>query len=141
MANIDRVLRDIYYNAANAGSFGGQQALLREAQKQLPNIKPNQVGDWLAGQLVYTLHKPLRKRFQRNKIIASKPLENFQIDLVDMRLFSRQNDGYNYILTVIDVFSKKAWAVPIKTKTAVSVVKALEPILKDNTPDKVQSDE
>ena len=47
-------------------------------------------------------------------------------DLVDMQAFSSFNKGFKYILTVIDVFSKYAWAVPIKDKSAASVTKAFE---------------
>ncbi|XP_071580495.1 uncharacterized protein [Temnothorax nylanderi] len=34
-----------------------------------------------------------------------------------MRPYSRENAGHNYILTVIDVLSKYAWAIPLKTKS------------------------
>ena len=39
--------------------------------------------------------------------------------------------GFKYILTVIDVLSKYAWAEPIKTKTGENLVKAFEKILKE----------
>ena len=42
-------------------------------------------------------------------------------DLVDMSPFSRSNKGYKYLLTVIDVFSKYGWIVPLKTKTGKEV--------------------
>jgi hypothetical protein len=35
-----------------------------------------------------------------------------------MREFSKENDDYNYLLTVIDCFSKYSWGIPIKNKTA-----------------------
>ena len=47
-------------------------------------------------------------------------------DLVDMQAFSYFNKEFKYILTVIDVFSKCAWAVPIKDKSAASDTKAFE---------------
>ena len=33
-----------------------------------------------------------------------------------MRQYSSFNRGYHYILTVIDVLSKYAWAIPLKSK-------------------------
>ena len=45
-------------------------------------------------------------------------------DLVDMSSFSRSNKGYKYLLTVIDVFSKYGWIVPLKTKTGKEVAQA-----------------
>ena len=52
--------------------------------------------------------------------------EIWSADLVDMQTFSSFNEGFKYILTVIDVFSKYAWAVPIKDKSAATVTKAFE---------------
>ena len=46
------------------------------------------------------------------------------------------NKGFKYILTVIDVFSKYAWAVPIKDKSASSVTKAFQKIISDKIPNK-----
>ena len=54
-----------------------------------------------------------------------------------MQAFSSFNKGFKYILTVIDVFSKYAWAVPIKDKSAASVTKAFEKIISDRIPKKL----
>ena len=43
---------------------------------------------------------------------------------------AKYNKGYKYILTVIDVLSKYAWAIPIKDKTPSSTVIAFDKILK-----------
>ena len=46
----------------------------------------------------------------------SKIDDQWQANLVDMQNLSSVNKKYNYILTVIDIFSKFAWAIPIKRK-------------------------
>lgn len=46
---------------------------------------------------------------------------------------AKENDGYKYILTAIDTFSKKAYAEPIKAKSAIEIVKAFEKIMKRNS--------
>ena len=51
-------------------------------------------------------------------------------DLVDMQAFAKANKGFKHLLTVIDVFSKYAWCVPLKNKTGASVVAALADIVK-----------
>jgi hypothetical protein len=62
-----------------------------------------------------------------------------------MDSLSKYNNGFKYILTVIDVLSKYAWAEPIKTKTGENIVKALRKYfkkvesLKRFTPTKGQS--
>ena len=40
---------------------------------------------------------------------------------IDMKEFSKYNKGYNYLLNVIDIFSKYAWSIPLKTKTGLEV--------------------
>ena len=53
----------------------------------------------------------------------------------------KANNGYNYILTVIDVLSKYAWLEPMKTKPGENLVKAFEKICKkDRQPEKLHTD-
>ena len=49
---------------------------------------------------------------------------------MDVRRFARVNRGYKYILVVIDVFSRFAWARPLKTKTGVEVANAFQDIFR-----------
>ena len=67
--------------------------------------------------------------------------EIWPADLVNMQAFSSFNKGFKYILTVIDVFNKYAWAVPIKDKSAASVTKSFEKIISDRIPKKLWVDE
>ncbi|RWS22494.1 hypothetical protein B4U80_00604, partial [Leptotrombidium deliense] len=57
-----------------------------------------------------------------------------------MQQFQNQNDGNKYILTVIDVFSKYAWAEPVKNKSAANIVKAFTKIFKNRVPFYLQTD-
>jgi hypothetical protein len=55
--------------------------------------------------------------------------EQWEADLVIMDSLSKYNNGFKYILTVMDVLSKYTRAEPIKTKTGENLVKAFEKIL------------
>jgi hypothetical protein len=66
--------------------------------------------------------------------------EQWQADLVDMQEYSKQNGGFKYILTVIDVLSKYLWAIPLKSKLASNVVIAFKKIFSDRIPLKIQTD-
>ena len=61
--------------------------------------------------------------------MVNAPNETWSADLVDMREFSNDNKYYNYLLNDIDIFSKYAWSIPLRTKTALEVTKAFESIL------------
>ena len=53
----------------------------------------------------------------------------YQIDLVDMIKFERNNNGYRWIITSIDTFSKNAWAFKMKRKSAKSIMTVMTPFL------------
>lgn len=92
--------------------------------------------------LVEELHKPARKSYPRRKFEVRGLDETWQADLVDMQAYSQQNKGYKYILTVIDVFSKYAWAIPIKSKEMGPVSSAFKSVLDESgrKPVNLQSD-
>ena len=56
----------------------------------------------------------------------------YQADLVEMIPYARVNKGYKYMMTVINAFTKYAYAVPLKMKTGKEVTNALKPILAAN---------
>ena len=57
-----------------------------------------------------------------------------------MKAFAKENKGVKYFLTVLDVFSKYRWIVPIKTKTGVKVANALRQIFEERKPEKLWVD-
>lgn len=86
--------------------------------------------------LANELHKPVRKRFVKRRIITTGIDDLWAIDLMDMIQFSKYNKGFKYIFVVIDTFSKKLWIEAMKTKSGVesSVVlkKIIERALNEN---------
>lgn len=76
------------------------------------------------------LHKPARRNFPRRSTVIKGINDLYQADLVEMRPYSRINKGLNYILTVINCFTKVAHAVPLRNKSAQDVVKAMEMVLR-----------
>jgi hypothetical protein len=49
-----------------------------------------------------------------------------QTDLNDLGAYTKSNSGYRYILTVIDMFSRYTWAVPLKTKKGDEITLAFK---------------
>lgn len=81
-------------------------------------------------EIVNELHKPARRNFTRRRVIVKGIDDLWQCDLVEMIPYAKENKNYKYLLTIIDVFSKFAWAVPIKSKSAENVVTALNNVFK-----------
>lgn len=80
-------------------------------------------------QIVNEIHKAARRNFLRRSVILKGIHDLWQADLMDMQNLKKSNKGYNYILVVIDCFSKYAWAKPIKSKNKFDVTRAFEDIL------------
>ena len=93
--------------------------------------------------IVDELHKPARRNYPRRYVTIKGLNDLFQGDIVEMRPYAAENEGNNYLLTIIDTFTKKAWAVPMKTKTATEVAEALKSILDTlkETPKFLQTDQ
>lgn len=121
-----------YYNAANPVGFTGDARHLKHDKAQ----------EWLSKQDAYTMHKPVRRRFKTRRYRTSHVDRQWQADLVDMQTLSAHNDGYRYLLTCIDIFSRYAWAVPLKTKFADEVIEGFKKIFKSNRiPKLLQTDQ
>ena len=66
--------------------------------------------------------------------------EIWAADLIDMQAFSKDNNGITYLLTVIDIFSKFVWIVPLKRKTGQEVANVFSRIIKERRPSKMWVD-
>ena len=73
------------------------------------------------------IHKRVVRKFKRAKIKIRGPRDTYALDLVDMVEVIKEN-AYRYMLVVIDGYSRKAWSVPLKTKTAKEVWAAFDKI-------------
>jgi transposase InsO family protein len=78
------------------------------------------------------IHKPFRKTFPRRSVHAAYKDEVWSMDLVDMSEWKAVNDGEKYILTVVDVFTRYAWAKPMKTKSAIDTFAAFIAIVEES---------
>ena len=128
---MDQYLRDLYYNSDLA--YSGITKLWRKIkadkkQKKVDSVKYKELKQWLEQQEVYTMHKPAIKKFPYRKVIVSGIDDQWQADIVEMS----NDQGYRYILTVIDVLSKYAWAIPLKSKRGIEMADTFELIFKDH---------
>ena len=140
---MEEKLASIYLDPSHPASFGGLDAVYRAVKEEgNSKISRKQVQDWLSQQDVYTLHKPARRHYKRSRVIVSGIDAQYQADLVDVQSLSRYNKGFKYLLTCIDIFSKYAWVVPLKTKQGQELKKAFESILSSGRkPRKLQTDQ
>jgi len=63
---------------------------------------------YLRTQEAYTLHRQVRRRFPRRKTHLKGIADLYQADLVDLSDLLNLNNSYRYLLTCINVFTKRA---------------------------------
>ena len=118
MAHWEDYLKKIYYDPSHPASFAGPQKLYKIVKSEGKyNIGMHRIRKFLHNQESYSLHKPVRRRFSRNHVVSEGMNDLWMADLIDMVKYEKWNEGYKFILLVIDTFSKYVWVRPMKNKT------------------------
>ena len=102
----------------NKKTIGSGMTKLSSLERVNENIK-----------LANELHKPIIRKFNKQKVYSSFKDNIWGADLADLQLLSKFNKGIEYLLCVIDLFSKYAFVVPLKGKKGISIVNAFQSIL------------
>ena len=133
--NKDRVIRQVYYDVDTG--FGSINETYQNAKKILNTITYNDVKSFLEKQ------KSRQFKAYRgfNSYVASKPLQELQIDLGDFTASSAVNDGFRYVFLAVDIFTKFIHCVPVKDKSRKESIRAFNEILeKIGIPENIMSD-
>ena len=86
---------------------------------------------YLRNNTVHSRHKRIvKKQFPRRRVISRFPFDIFMADLIEYPNLKFQNNQYIYILILIDCFTRKVWAAPMKRKNAQWTADAFESIFK-----------
>lgn len=134
---MDRELKAIYYDPKHPAGFSSIEKLAKASGYSKAKVKT-----WLKAQPTYTLHRQAGKRYPTRKYIVHDIDEQWQADLADVALIANKNDDNHFILTVIDIFSRYAWARPLKNKSGKEVAKAFNDIFQEGRiPQRIQSDQ
>ena len=83
-------------------------------------------------QLAKEVFSPQITKFKRQRIIPLYKDETWSADLIDRSSLSKYNNNYNFILTVIDIFTKYAWDIPLKNKSGLSITNVFKIVLSEH---------
>jgi hypothetical protein len=119
----EQVIRQVYYDVESG--YGSIQQTYRDSKKLLNTITLQNVKDFLEKQSIRQTKRPRKW----NSYVAEAPLQEFQIDLADYSRSAEYNDGYAYALCCIDIFTKYAYCIPLKTKQRKEVAEGFKEIL------------
>ena len=127
----DKVLRDNAFKIASDPKFDGYQSELASMVYKFFDKKSS--GSGIANepnyQLANELNKPIIKKSKKIKVYSSFRDNVWGVDLAGIQSLSKYNKGINYLLCVIDLFSKYAWVVLLKDKREISIVNVFQKIV------------
>ena len=129
-----KAINDLPYNQQQYGTFVVKNIIRSKRKLGMGN-------NFTMEDLSNELNKPVINKFERKKVIVNHIDEIHSCDLVDMQKYSRVNKGYKYIFTNIDIFSKYAYAFPLKTKTIKEIKSCFQKIFNERKPKYIWSDQ
>ena len=122
----DKILKNKAFYVAKDPKYDGYQRGLTPMVYKFFDSKVSGSGAKLRLQneeLAEELHKPIIRKFEKRKVYSTFKDNIWSVDLADMQLLSKYNEGIRFLLCVIDIFSKYAWVVPLKDKNISVLLK------------------
>ena len=134
---MNKLISDTFYDP----TYGMQSATKLYKKLKDNGVTLKQIKEFIEKQEAYQVNKqPLRIK-NYFPIVGAYENEIFQIDLADMGDISTTNNNYKWLLCGVDVFTRKAYIVAMKNKTAISVTTAMRHIIERSKPDIINCDQ
>ena len=119
----DEILKEIYYNP-KTGLNGAKQLYLQVKDK---GISQKYVKEWLQRQEIHQI-KTTKKKYY-NAIIGGD--NDYQMDLMFFNSLKKVNDGYDTIMNLVNITSRKAYSYPMKGKDQNEINRCFDLFYKD----------
>ena len=126
----NQYLERIYFDPSHPASFAGPDKLYSVVKKEgTHKISKSKIRQWLQDQDEYSKHRDVKRKFVRRQTVVSGVDSQWGIDLASVQNISKYNDGVEYLLIVIDVFSKYLIVEPVRSKKSNAIVEAFDRVL------------
>lgn len=127
MSNHTDYLRELYYTPGKPGAYAGPEKIYQAVKQEGKyKIGRQRIRQFLNNEDSYSLYKPIRKTFPRSKVIVNTIDSMWDGDLADVSNIASHNDGYKFLLVLIDIFSRYLFIVPLKNKHHQNIVDGLK---------------
>lgn len=90
------------------------------------NVRITDVQNFLESYDPYPLHKQVKKPRIYRRVYTKGIGYLYELGLVDLSKYKRENKGMTFIITMIDTFSKYGWVIPIRSKHGARTTKVLK---------------
>jgi hypothetical protein len=130
-------------DAYNETNFGGPEKIYTYLKKNYHDIKitKQEIKNYLNKQEQEQILKKQKPPKALGHIVASFPFEIVQMDIFDFSKYASDNHNYKYMMAFVDVFTRYAFVLPMKTKNIDDTSSTLEVFIKStSTPIILMSD-
>lgn len=129
MSNYTDYLKELYYTPGKPGAFAGPEKLYQAVKQEGKYmIGRRRIRQFLKNEDPYSLYKPIRKTFPRSKVIVNTIDSMWDGDLADVSNISSHNDGYKFLLVLIDIFSRYLFIIPLRNKHHQNIIDGLKSV-------------
>ena len=141
MANSDEALRQTvltqYHTPGHPTAFSSPDTVAK-----FHGISKEKAKRFLQESDTYVLHREYKRPHTFNPYYIYERRKLIQGDLIEIRELKGENDGINYLLLLIDVFTRKIWVYPLKRKTGADVSSVFRQWIDilDQTPETIMTD-
>ena len=105
----------------------GAQKLLQLAKAEGIQASSKDIKEFLSGRTEEQQLKESRNTKQSHgHIVSYNPFNRLQLDIFVLKKYEGSNNGYGYILCIIDIFSRKVWCYPMKSKSLSDTTPAIK---------------
>ena len=126
----ESLLKRIYYDPVTG--FQGVQNLYKRAKESDPTITTRKVEAWLKRQATNQIHAAPERIKHYWPIKSNYKDHIWQTDLLDVSAMAHNNSGVNFLLCVVDIYTRFAWVRALKNKEAKTVTTAFLDILEES---------
>ena len=129
---MDEFLKKSYYDPEFPGSYSGPDKFYKGILSQgRRDISLGTVKSWLKSQDIYTNHRLylLKSAVKGPRVIVPTKAYLFDSDTANLVSYAADNEGYKYILILIDILTRYAWAKPLRSLKSQETTQALLEIL------------
>jgi hypothetical protein len=139
MEDIGTQLKSIYSNPEIG--FRSLGKFWEYVKENYEGINKKDIKEFLENNETAQIQKPQKENKVNRPIVTSAPNKLWQIDLADVSKYAGLNNNVNFLLVVVDAFSKFAWVVTLNHKTDSDVTNAMREIFEaDGAPSSIQHD-
>lgn len=132
---------DKLWNEPSVGLVG-RDRFYERIKKLYCGISKGDIAEYLRRNETSARHQqPRHQKEVIAPIVTKGPRERMQMDLIDMQKYSTHNNGYSWILNIIDCFTKRVHLYALKNKGSKEIAKIVDKLFTEEGPPAiVQSD-